>query len=292
MEPIPNKVNFVDFLDAPTEFNPWVTDVQAWITSSGQTVGGNNVQFARSASIYAGQSTYYIDSGTVNNFVLTSPGTIEPAPVNVLGLEVRFLASTTNTGACTIDRAGTGAIALKTPEGNDIPPNTISKNEYVRAVFNGTFFILEATSESGGSSDLTGAIAWFAVDYTTAIEGWLYCSGIAISRAGNADLYAKIGTSYGAGNGTTTFNIPDFRGRFIRCTDGGAGRDTDRGGVAFAMPQNDQFKAHKHSLSRGNVADGPLVDRARGSASAVSTGTTGGSETRPTNLVASAYIKL
>lgn len=43
--------------------------------------------------------------------------------------------------------------------------------------------------------------------------GWLLCNGSAISRATYADLFAAIGTAWGAGNGTTTFNIPDLRGK-------------------------------------------------------------------------------
>ncbi len=45
--------------------------------------------------------------------------------------------------------------------------------------------------------------------------GWLYCDGSAIDRTIYADLFASIGTTYGAGNGTTTFNIPNLRGRNV-----------------------------------------------------------------------------
>ena len=47
----------------------------------------------------------------------------------------------------------------------------------------------------------------------TAPEGWLLCDGSAVSRTTYADLYAAIGTTYGAGNGSTTFTLPDLRGR-------------------------------------------------------------------------------
>lgn len=43
---------------------------------------------------------------------------------------------------------------------------------------------------------------------------WLICDGAAVSRTTYADLFAAIGTTYGAGNGSTTFNLPDLRGRF------------------------------------------------------------------------------
>jgi microcystin-dependent protein len=49
---------------------------------------------------------------------------------------------------------------------------------------------------------------------TTAPSQWLLCNGAAVSRATYAALFAVIGTLYGAGNGTTTFNLPDLTGRF------------------------------------------------------------------------------
>lgn len=47
----------------------------------------------------------------------------------------------------------------------------------------------------------------------TAPIGWLACDGSAVSRTVYADLFAAIGTQYGAGDGTTTFNIPNLKGR-------------------------------------------------------------------------------
>ena len=46
--------------------------------------------------------------------------------------------------------------------------------------------------------------------------GFLLCDGQAVSRAGYYDLFLAIGTLYGAGDGSTTFNLPDFRGKFLR----------------------------------------------------------------------------
>ena len=45
---------------------------------------------------------------------------------------------------------------------------------------------------------------------------WLLCDGQAVSRAVYADLFELIGTSFGEGNGVTTFNVPDYRGKFLR----------------------------------------------------------------------------
>ena len=47
-------------------------------------------------------------------------------------------------------------------------------------------------------------------------DNWLLCDGQAVSRATYADLFAIIGTNFGEGNGVTTFNVPDYRGKFLR----------------------------------------------------------------------------
>lgn len=60
---------------------------------------------------------------------------------------------------------------------------------------------------------------------TAVPSGWLYCDGSAISRTVYAALFAAIGTLHGNGDGSSTFNIPDLKGRFIRGQDDGAGRD-------------------------------------------------------------------
>lgn len=61
----------------------------------------------------------------------------------------------------------------------------------------------------------------------TAPTGWLLCQGQAVSRTTYAALFAVIGATYGAGDGTTTFNVPDMRGEFPRGLD--AGRNVDPG---------------------------------------------------------------
>jgi phage-related tail fiber protein len=58
--------------------------------------------------------------------------------------------------------------------------------------------------------------------------GWLLCNGDEVSRSAYANLFAVIGEYWGQGDDSTTFNIPDLRGRFLRGVDGGIGRDPDR----------------------------------------------------------------
>lgn len=65
-----------------------------------------------------------------------------------------------------------------------------------------------------------GWIGWYPVE--TPPEGTLVCNGGAVSRTAYAELFAVLGTKYGAGDGSTTFNLPDLRGQFVRGTGGNA----------------------------------------------------------------------
>ena len=75
---------------------------------------------------------------------------------------------------------------------------------------------------SRNADNKAGLMAFFAADAAPA--GWLECNGSAVSRTTYAALFAAIGTEYGVGDGTTTFNLPDLRGEFMRGWDNGRGR--------------------------------------------------------------------
>jgi len=95
----------------------------------------------------------------------------------------------------------------------------------------------------------TGTVQAFAG--STAPIGYLLCNGAAVSRTTYSKLFSVIGTTYGAGNGTTTFNVPDLRGEFIRGLDAGRGVDIGR---TLGSSQGDLFRSHTHSGS--TTADG------------------------------------
>jgi len=71
-----------------------------------------------------------------------------------------------------------------------------------------------------------GTVDYFA--NSTSPVGYLECNGQAVSRTQYPELFTAIGIVYGAGNGTTTFNVPDLRGEFIRGADNGKGIDAGR----------------------------------------------------------------
>lgn len=78
------------------------------------------------------------------------------------------------------------------------------------------------------ASQLVPAGTIIAYADSTPPDGWLECNGQAVSRTTYADLFAAIGTTFGAGDSLTTFNLPDLRGEFIRGWDNGRGVDVGR----------------------------------------------------------------
>ena len=87
-----------------------------------------------------------------------------------------------------------------------------------------------------------GMIAAFAANVIP--TGWLKCNGAAVSRTTYANLFARIGTIYGAGDGSTTFNLPDLRGETIRGWDDARGVDSGR---AIGSWQDGQNVSHTHT---------------------------------------------
>ena len=96
-------------------------------------------------------------------------------------------------------------------------------------------------SGNGQISTLIGQVCFFAM--TTAPAGFIKCNGAAVSRTTYADLFSAIGVTYGAGDGSTTFNLPDMRGEFPRGWDDGRGVDSGR---AIGTAQDDMIKNHWH----------------------------------------------
>lgn len=120
-----------------------------------------------------------------------------------------------------------------------------SDNEYVKNI--------PAAIRSKGADVLAlarvpaGMVMHFAG--AAAPSGWLACDGSAVARADYADLFSAIGTAYGAGDGSTTFNLPDLRGEFLRGLDSGRGVDANR---TLGSAQDEAYKSHTHTGSSSN----------------------------------------
>ena len=107
--------------------------------------------------------------------------------------------------------------------------------------------------------------------------GWLWCAGQAVSRARYASLFAAIGTTYGSGDGSLTFNVPDLRGRTIVGLDNMGG--TDAGRLSSANTLGTTGGAETHTLAEANL---PSHSHSAGS---LGTNTTGSHQHSVSNLV-------
>lgn len=85
--------------------------------------------------------------------------------------------------------------------------------------------------------------------------GYLKANGATISRTTYSDLFSVIGTTFGVGDGSTTFNLPDLRGEFIRGWDDARGIDSGR---SLGSAQSDAIQEHRHSAGTdGKTAENP-----------------------------------
>lgn len=117
----------------------------------------------------------------------------------------------------------------------------------------------------------------------------LLCNGAPVSRTTYAALFAAVGAYYGNGDGSTTFNVPDYRGLFLRGLDNGRGIDPGR---TLYSRQGFAIQAHNHALGVFAGAGGAAAFSAAGGAPTTyySTNSTGGSETRPENASVNYFI--
>ncbi len=170
---------------------------------------------------------------------------------------------------------------------------------------------------------LTGMIGAFAAAGVSTLRGWIFCNGQAVDRVDFANLFAVLGEDYGNGDGSTTFNVPDYRGEFLRGTDAGSSRDpdrasrTDRGdgttGAVVGTKQGDEVESHTHGsaglhnhpieVRSGSTGGTAGVERQAQSASTVNNArilddgahthsSVGGNENRPRNVYVDYYIHI
>jgi microcystin-dependent protein len=94
----------------------------------------------------------------------------------------------------------------------------------------------------------------------TSPEGWLLCNGAAVSRTTYANLWALVGTTYGSGDGTTTFNVPDMRSRMPIGAGAGTGLTSRAlaatGGAESVVIASGNLPTHVHSIDPPNTTSG------------------------------------
>jgi microcystin-dependent protein len=187
--------------------------------------------------------------------------------------------------------------------------------------------LVSAVGDTNLGGFLVPAGTIFSYAGNTVPSGWLACDGSAVSRTVYANLFASLATTFGVGDGSTTFNVPDFRGRFLRYNDnqgvGAAGRDaarahgsiqgqaTAKNNLAASSSSSVSDPSHRHNtiktagLAIGTNASGfadspggsPFNVYSEYSNTGISVGTTtnissSDTETRPINLSVYSIIKI
>jgi microcystin-dependent protein len=99
---------------------------------------------------------------------------------------------------------------------------------------------------------------------TTAPPGFLLCDGSAVSRTTYAALFAVIGTTFGAGDGSTTFNLPDLRGRAIVALDNLGGTSANRITGAWADSLGGAGGAETHTLVNAELPGRAMIQNITG----------------------------
>ena len=206
-------------------------------TMTGQLLGDD--------SSVAGSPAYAFDNDTdtgmfrsgANTIGFSTSGTarvsISDAGLDVVnGLPIRLQ-----------DSSGSPFVSLKSPSalsGNVALtlPSSITNGGFLQTDGSGNLSFQIVAGVPSGSV--------FCMAVATVPSGYLECNGAAVSRTTYAALFAIIGTAYGTGNGSSTFNLPDLRGEFVRGFDNGRGVDNGR---SIASSQSSQFGQHNHNVS-------------------------------------------
>ena len=213
------------------------------LTSTGGTMTG---QLLGDDGSVAGSPAYAFDNDSDTGMFRLSANTIGFSTAGTARVSISN-AGLDMTNALPIrfqDSSGSPFVALKAPA-------SVSSNvTFTLPAADGSNGQMLQTNGSGALSFTTvqgvpsGAV--FCIAVASVPSGYLECNGAAVSRTTYAALFAVIGTAYGTGNGSSTFNLPDLRGEFIRGFDNGRGVDSGR---SIASSQSEQNKQHNHSAS-------------------------------------------
>ena len=250
----------------------------------------------------SGVLDYAVDTGSANAIVIALA---PPLTAHVEGMPVYVKVAANNTGPTTLAINGLSPVEIVHRDGASLVAGELLASQIVGVAYNGSHYQLTLYEPIPNTNALTlagqtaaqlsppGAISMFAMPSVPA--GWLACDGRAVLRISYPALYAAIGTTWGAGDGVSTFNLPDFRGEFLRGWDNGKGTDPGR---LFGTWQADDFKSHTHGSQYSNLTPAS-VDTigagseigARGTDWTYPTTATGGAETRPRNVALPVCIK-
>jgi microcystin-dependent protein len=209
------------------------TSAQNWSANDlfEQRVTAGQMQALVQLPILQAQGTNYsTDSGAANNYICAmNPVTTVP----IVGAPLRVLIANTNTGASTLNY-GAGAVNIVRRDGSALIGGELLVGSVAYfQIRSGDVMLMQpapatAAAISAGTDtqayvtpkQLADAVivpipAGVMLPYggTSAPSGWLLCAGQQVNRVTYAALFTAIGVAFGVGDGSTTFNVPDLRGR-------------------------------------------------------------------------------
>lgn len=259
----------------------------------------------------SGTTTLTLSSSNVVLTVPTYPAYVDPPTVSTSAQNLRLLLTgapsvnltvyipQTIAGFWIVDDQTTGSttITIKTTASGSVGISS-SRGNTLFIYCDGTDVKLADSGNVTASNKLVIPGSVVAYAGTSTPSGYLFCDGSAVSRTTYADLFAAIGTSWGNGDGLTTFNVPDLQNMFLRGS----------GSSAVGVYESDDFKSHNHSANVNDpghnhrVTNYAGIDQTYPRVSAqvqsgecgtltststtgitVSIGSSGGTETRPVN---------
>jgi microcystin-dependent protein len=241
------------------------------ITIGGVTGTTVTIPNGVTAQVYCdGTNTYSSQTGSAGNFTvngtLTASGLTDTGNMSVGGTLGVTGATTLSTGSISgIMTAPTAAAGTNTTQ------------------LATTAFVLSNGAPTGG------LIMWGT---GTAPTGWLLCAGAAVNRTTYAALFAVIGTTFGVGDGTTTFNLPNYTNRTpYGTTVGATGGSADAVVVSHTHTATSTDSGHTHTFTKGTgtdtVSGGPIPINTNVSST---TGTTNTGNANITTTVATAGV--
>lgn len=244
----------------------YVSGVDLWFND----VNGNQIQITSGGAVLATSSG--ISSGTNSASFISNVLVVNSAPLTPANIQAGSILLGNNI-------ANSKFLTLAPPNAMGANfqltlPNIPGSNSFLGIDTSGNIsgFIpqsqgITASNIANATITQTQIAAGFGLNPSGAIiafggavspSGWLVCDGSAVSRTGFPDLFAAIATNYGVGDGSTTFNIPDLRGQFLRGVDNGAGNDPQAGtrtannggnsGDNVGSNQASTFGSHAHTV--------------------------------------------